>query len=1604
MFRRKLFSSSKTRRARTPESSAETALAAATDHAERSSSVGSDLTLIEDQAHNNSSRRSNSDVTVRIDSPPGNITSVSQTTIRTKSRADRAADPLGLTLLHAPTGIQSADIIFIHGLGGSSRLTWAKDHDLERFWPLKWLPGDLNAQKCRIFTFGYNAYYQASSQSPNLGISDFAKNLLYDMVYGRDANGQTLNLGDAYLDAQLDSRYTGVARSVKAVIFLATPHRGADLSALLNKLLSASFRGSKQYVTELDNHGSFLRTLNEQFRHIAEALQIFSFYETIQTSLGLGSSMILKEDAAKLGYPDEMSRSLNADHHGVCKFDSPSDINYRTVLGAIKSIVSSFETDANDSYEPDMEKIKALLSVPDNFDLDLSLFLSRRADGTCSGILDQPKLQLWVNQPHCSHVLWLHSRPARGKSVFSSFLVDHLRDRGASVQHFFFRGGDETKRSIGALLRSLAVQVATDHPAYRRALAGLSAGASDIKDTDWKLTWKRLFTGLLFKLKLQAPLYWIFDALDESAMPHQMLELMADINTSITPIHVLLTSRWSPSLFTSFGKINSKVSSSWFSLDKNSTDMHIFVREELRYLSWDESVKDDVMQTILAQSNDNFLWVHLILEEIKDCHTEDDVRHALSELPPGMESLYQRMEESISNIRRPTDRNLSKKLLMWVVYARRPLFLDEVAHILEPDFGHILDLTTTVTRLCGHFLVIEGENRIGLLHQTAREYLTNSEKLPFKFSQTECHDELFQASLSALMDKSVKSKIQSGDSNVLRYRGNTWMHHLRSASTSDADCQLDTLIRFFTQPCTLTWIQLLATFGQLKALIETAHVLDDFVKRKRRSDAAQAPAERRYEDLELLELWSRDLLKLPGKFGAILSKDPASIHSSVVQFCPSKSAMHRVFGSLSSSIRVQGLSDDWDDCLARVSVGSEHQAKLLCCSRKHLAVADGFGALSIWDCTTFYRVRLLNTGEMISAVCFSESGDLVAIYGYRTTKVWNIQSGALINSFANPSDMMALTLDFVDDDSRLMVGTDRRCLLQGSRDTDKGGWDVTNLIMLDDTESLEGTILGSPTALAMSPDRTKVSVAYRRFPMTVWNLNPSQIIKRVNRDQKASISASPFVTSFAWHPNNEELMGVFMDGSIFKFHINEGTYYEQPSDSGQFPLHIRISPDGSTYAICGVHGTIKIHDYHSNTLLYQLTSEETVTDICFSQDGRRFYDIRGSSCSIWEPNALIRLSAADSHSASSQSLEESIEHSNVASESFADNPTPIVIISPMPRQSVACLGDDDGLVALYDYERDQKLRVDLISTGMGINHLVWSHDSSHFAYTEVGGRLTVIKVESTSNGWTQRRIARFKPKPSIGGIKQVLLSSDSTLLFVASLTTAQVWQISDTTKVGEIDEPQQVHAASWVFHPNSSHILRFSQESVSLHAWQDLSIVASWSFPLTDTTFVSSPGLLQPGKGLEGSFPPSMASRYAVHSAFSTFYKDNIFVEILQPNAKQKRQSQYMLISEIQTDDLDNSHDFACIAIPAAVSEQIEMPLNVLKNGILVYIDKSFGVCTWPVKSVRGIEDARCHFYIPRDWISDQNLRLLSVTEVGAVLCPRKGDITIIYTSLALDW
>lgn len=99
--------------------------------------------------------------------------------------------------------------------------------------------------------------------------------------------------------------------------------------------------GPKPFVLELERNSDSIQSINDSFRHVADYLHIWSFYETLPCSFKLTSAIIVDKTSATLGYSKERCSLLNADHRGVCKFDSPADPNYKTVRNAFVTTIDS---------------------------------------------------------------------------------------------------------------------------------------------------------------------------------------------------------------------------------------------------------------------------------------------------------------------------------------------------------------------------------------------------------------------------------------------------------------------------------------------------------------------------------------------------------------------------------------------------------------------------------------------------------------------------------------------------------------------------------------------------------------------------------------------------------------------------------------------------------------------------------------------------------------------------------------------------------------------------------------------------------------------------------------------------------------------------------------------------------------------------------------------------------------------------------------------------------------------------------------------------------------------------------------------------------------
>ncbi|KAL8734125.1 MAG: hypothetical protein Q9166_001610 [cf. Caloplaca sp. 2 TL-2023] len=202
----------------------------------------------------------------------------------------------------------------------------------------------------------------------------------------------------AYILVQLNDTFASTARHIQAIFFLATPHRGADLAELLIKILSIT-SGQRPFVTHLHRNSLATQSINNEFPHYSQDLQLFSFYETLPTSYGFGHSLVVDKDLAILSYENERTAYLNANHRDVCKYANQDDPNYKTVRNALASTIDVFRTrqlvsksEIDREQRRHLDKYLRITDVPEDDFMDIDSICMK---GSCEWLLQKKSFLDW---------------------------------------------------------------------------------------------------------------------------------------------------------------------------------------------------------------------------------------------------------------------------------------------------------------------------------------------------------------------------------------------------------------------------------------------------------------------------------------------------------------------------------------------------------------------------------------------------------------------------------------------------------------------------------------------------------------------------------------------------------------------------------------------------------------------------------------------------------------------------------------------------------------------------------------------------------------------------------------------------------------------------------------------------------------------------------------------------------------------------------------------------------------------------------------------------------------------------------------------------------
>ncbi|MCJ1306268.1 hypothetical protein MMC08_009088, partial [Hypocenomyce scalaris] len=375
-----------------------------------------------------------------------------------------------------------------------------------------------------------------------------------------------------YLLAQQDETYRAIAARIRIMVFLATPHRGADSAPKLNNILRISFAHStKAYIDDLARNSGALQTINNDFRHVADKVKLFSFYETVKTNVGGTGILIVDRGSAVLEYKHEGNMPVQANHRGICKYESETDPNYKTIRDVLAAMIHNLEGDISviklDLWKEQRKKLKSYLGITETPEDDLESLQDFRASGSCEWITNDSGFQhwrdeVWVETPQ---YLWLSAKPATGKSVLASYVVGHIEeDLNQDASYFFFARGHKFKSWLSVCLRSLAYQMALKSSEVRDILLGLQDEDVAFDKEDAKSIWRKLFAGGILQIRFQRQYYWVIDALDECNEPIVLLNLLAKANLS-TMLRIFFTSRSSGDLFVEFSSLNANI----ISIDMN---------------------------------------------------------------------------------------------------------------------------------------------------------------------------------------------------------------------------------------------------------------------------------------------------------------------------------------------------------------------------------------------------------------------------------------------------------------------------------------------------------------------------------------------------------------------------------------------------------------------------------------------------------------------------------------------------------------------------------------------------------------------------------------------------------------------------------------------------------------------------------------------------------------------------------------------------------------------------------------------------------------------------------------------------------------------------
>jgi hypothetical protein len=308
-------------------------------------------------------------------------------------------------------------------------------------------------------------------------------------------------------------------------------------------------------------------------------------------------------------------------------------------------------------------------------------------------------------------------------------LINELQSsmpQSALLSYFFSQATDARINNATAVLRGLLYMLVTQQPSLASHVRKKYeySGKAMFEDANAWVVLIEIFEAVLQDSSLRMT-YLIIDALDECVtdLP-KLLEFVAKQSSASSRVKWIVSSRNWPDIEAQLEQAGHKVK---LSLELNAKSVaaavNIFIQQKVDQLAQEKRYKAEVQHAVLqhlrSNADDTFRGVALVCQDLKTT-PKWNVLQKLALFPPGLDSLYGRMMDQISE---SDGAEMCWQVLAATAILYRPVAILELVALVEQlESLDDLESVREIVGLCRSFLTLRNDT-VYFVHQSAKDFL-----------------------------------------------------------------------------------------------------------------------------------------------------------------------------------------------------------------------------------------------------------------------------------------------------------------------------------------------------------------------------------------------------------------------------------------------------------------------------------------------------------------------------------------------------------------------------------------------------------------------------------------------------------------------------------------------------------------------------------------------------------------------------------------------------------------------------------------------------------------------------------------------------------------